>query len=123
MAEKVARLKARNIEHEALKGKVDVKFYGHAGFKIHFLDEDDEHRNIYIDLWLDNKDCPAEDREAFQNNCDLSLVTHAQEAASGSTPQLALQSKRPGEKIVSSSEVGTMFELFKRIPPGMIGKM
>jgi hypothetical protein len=48
------------LESEDLKGKVDLRWYGHAGFKIHFLDKDELHRNIYIDIWIDNKDCPVE---------------------------------------------------------------
>ena len=90
MKQKVAELKARDLQFDTLNGKVDIKFYGHAGFKIHFMDEEDEHRNIYIDMWKHNKDCPTEDVDAFQNDCDLTLVTHAQEEASGSTPELAL---------------------------------
>jgi len=46
-----------------LKGKVDLKWFGHAGFKIHFLDAEDVHRNIYIDVWIDNQDCPEEEKK------------------------------------------------------------
>jgi L-ascorbate metabolism protein UlaG (beta-lactamase superfamily) len=59
-----------------LKGKVDIKWFGHAGFKLHFLDETEEHRNIYIDIWIDNKDCPEEEKAECPNDADLCLVSH-----------------------------------------------
>jgi len=44
----------RPLKEEELQGKVDLKWMGHSGFKIHFLDADNVHRNIYIDIWADN---------------------------------------------------------------------
>ena len=70
------QMEARPLTHDELKGKVDVKWYGHAGFKIHFLDKDNEHRNIYVDIWIDNKDCPEEEKAVCPNDCDLALVSH-----------------------------------------------
>ena len=48
----------RALTEDELKGKLDLKWYGDSGFKIHFKDKDDEHRNIYIDLNPLNEDCP-----------------------------------------------------------------
>jgi cytosine/adenosine deaminase-related metal-dependent hydrolase len=38
-AEMKAKIDARPLQLEKLKGKVDLKWFGHAGFKIQFLDE------------------------------------------------------------------------------------
>jgi len=59
-----------------LKGQVDLRWYGHAGFKLSFIDEQDQHRNIYIDFWADSPETPAEDKKSPPNDCDLALVTH-----------------------------------------------
>lgn len=64
------------LKHEPLKGKVDIQWFGHAGFKIQFKDKDDTQRCIYIDIWIDNKDCPEEVKQECPNDCDLALVTH-----------------------------------------------
>lgn len=71
-----AKIDARPLALEKLKGKVDLKWFGHAGFKIQFLDKDDVHRNIYVDVWIDNKDCPEEEKKECPNDADLVLVTH-----------------------------------------------
>jgi hypothetical protein len=75
-AEMKAKIDARPLALEKLKGKVDLKWFGHAGFKIQVLDEKDVHRNIYIDVWIDNKDCPEEEKKECPNDADLVLVTH-----------------------------------------------
>ena len=59
-----------------MKGKVDVRWFGHASFKISFKDADNEQRNIYVDYWADNKDCPEEVKANPPNDADLVLVTH-----------------------------------------------
>jgi len=75
-AEMKAKMDARPLTLEPLKGKVDIKWFGHAGFKIAFKDAEDVHRNIYIDILIDNKDCPEEEKKECPNDCDLALVTH-----------------------------------------------
>lgn len=75
-AEAKAKMDARPLSLENLKGKVDLKWFGHAGFKIHFLDQENVHRNIYIDIWVDNCDCPEEEKKECPNDADLALVTH-----------------------------------------------
>jgi len=37
-----AKFEARSLETEELKGKVDIKWFGHASFKISFNDADNE---------------------------------------------------------------------------------
>lgn len=88
-----AKMDARPLELEDLKGKVDIKWFGHCGFKIHFLDAEEIHRNIYIDIWIDNKDCLAKDKETCPNDVDLALVTHGQLDHSMHAPFLLMAGK------------------------------
>ena len=120
MQEKMA---ARPLTLDTLKGKVDLKWFGHAGFKVMFLDDKEVHRNIYIDVWIDNKDCPEEEKKECPNDSDLVLVTHGQLDHSMHAPFLIMAGKREDRKIVCSSEVGTYYELFRKIPPTFIAKM
>jgi len=120
MQEKMA---ARPLALDTLKGKVDLKWFGHAGFKVGFLDDKEVHRNIYIDVWIDNKDCPEEEKKECPNDSDLVLVTHGQLDHSMHAPFLIMAGKREERKIVCSSEVGTYYELFRKIPPTFIAKM
>ena len=117
------KMDAKPLTQEDLIGKVDVKWYGHAGFKIHFLDGDDVHRNIYIDIWIDNKDCPEEEKKECPNDIDLALVTHGQLDHSMHAPFLVMAGKKEGRQIVCTSETGGFFEMFRRIPPSFITKM
>ena len=63
MKKEKAKIDEREMDNDELKGKVDIKWYGHSGFKIHFLDKQKEHRCIYIDIWVDNKNCLVKDKE------------------------------------------------------------
>jgi hypothetical protein len=54
---------AKPLTHDTLKGKVDIKWYGHCGFKIGFKDDKDVQRAVYIDIWIDGKDCPEEEKK------------------------------------------------------------
>lgn len=114
---------ARPLTFDDLKGKLDIKWFGHAGFKLHFKDEKDEHRNIYIDIWIDNKDCPEEEKEDCPNDADLVLVTHGQLDHSMHAPFLMMAGKKETRTLVCTSEVGGFYELFRRIPPSFITKM
>jgi L-ascorbate metabolism protein UlaG (beta-lactamase superfamily) len=118
-----AKLDARPLTLEDLKGKVDLKWFGHAGFKIQFLDAENVHRNIYIDVWIDNKDCPEEEKKECPNDADLILVSHGQLDHSMHAPFLAMAGKREKRQIVCTSEVGTYYELFRKIPAEFIAKM
>jgi len=40
-ADMKAQLDAKPLVQDKLKGKVDIKWYGHAGFKVGFMDKDD----------------------------------------------------------------------------------
>ena len=77
MAKKVQEEAAKKpLKHDPMKGKVDIKWFGHAGFKIQFKDKDDIQRCVYIDIWIDNKDCPEAEKADCPNDADLILVTH-----------------------------------------------
>ena len=116
-------MEARPLHLDPLKGKVDLKWFGHAGFKLSFMDKDEVHRNLYIDVWVDNSGCPEEEKKEAPNDADLALVTHGQLDHSMHAPFLMMASKRENKQIVCTSEVGSYYELFRRIPPQMITKM
>ena len=113
----------RPLTEVPLKGKVDLKWFGHAGFKISFKDELDIQRAVYIDIWVDNKDCPQEDKKECPNDADLILVTHGQLDHSMHAPYLVMAGKKDGRQIVCTSEIGVYFELFRKIPNPFIAKM
>ena len=117
------KIDERPLTLDPLKGKVDLKWFGHAGFKIQFKDKDDIQRCVYIDVWIDNKDCPEEEKSECQNDVDLVLVTHGQLDHSMHAPFLIMAGKKEERKIVCTSEVGTYYELFRKIPPPFIAKM
>ena len=105
-------------------GKVDIKWMGHAGFKIQFKDEKNMQRVIYIDLWIDNKDITDElKKKGPPNDCDLALVTHGQMDHSMHSPMLLMAGKKDERKIVCSAEVATYYMLFKKIPAQFLKKM
>ena len=123
MKKQKAEIEAKEISFDELKGKVDIKWYGHSGFKIHFLDKEKVHRNIYIDIWIDNKNCLLEDKKECPNDCDLALVTHGQLDHSMHSPFLMTFGKRESRKIIAPSEVGTYYETYRKIPAKYISKM
>lgn len=114
---------AEPLKEDALKGKVDIKWFGHCGFKISFLDESEKQRSIYVDIWIDNKDCPQEERMSCPNDADLILVTHGQGDHSMNAPSLLMASKKEGKKIVCNTEVGIFYEKFRNIPPQFFDKL
>ena len=117
------KIAAKPLVHDVLKGKLDLKWYGHAGFKLSFLDEKEIQRAVYIDIWIDNKDCPEEEKKECPNDADLVLVTHGQLDHSMHAPFLIMSGKKDDRKIVCTSEVGTYYELFRKIPGTFIAKM
>jgi len=122
-ADMKAQLDAKPLLVDKLKGKVDIKWYGHAGFKLGFKDKDDVQRSIYIDIWIDNKDCPAAEKAECPNDTDLCLVTHGQLDHSMHAPFLIMAGKKEERKIVCSSEVATYYTMFRRIPEQFMAKM
>ena len=118
-----AKLDARPLTLDELKGKVDMKWFGHSGFKLSFKDAEDVHRNIYIDIWVDNKNCPEEEKAEPPNDADLALVTHGQMDHSMHAPFLMMAGKREKRQIVCTSEVGLYFEQFRKLPPQLFAKM
>ena len=99
--------KDRPLKNDRLYGAVDLKWYGDSSFKVHFLDADDEHRNIYIDMNIENKDCPADDKKECPNDADLVLVSHGQFKASMHAPMLINGGKKTERKLVCNTEIAT----------------
>lgn len=121
----VAKLQERPIEVATLKGKVDIKWYGHSGFKISFKDNEDVVRSIYIDIWINNKNCPDEEKTAPPNDCDLCLVTHAQFDHSENAPMLMLAGKHEHRQIVCTEHIAVYLatrqtnpKFFTNLAPG-----
>lgn len=113
----------RPLIEEDLKGKVDLKWMGHAGFKIHFLDAENVHRNIYVDIWADNKDCNEKDKASCPNDADLALVTSGDIMTSFHAPFLIATGKKPERKMVCTSEVGLFVSSVRPIAPSFYAKM
>lgn len=120
---KAAEIQAKPLTQDALKGKVDIKWYGHCGFKIGFKDKDGVQRSVYIDIFIDNKDCPEEHKKEAPNDADLALVTHGQMDHSMHAPFLMMVGKKEERKIVCTAEVATYYQLFRKLPPQLMKKM
>lgn len=114
----------RPLQQEPMKGKVDIKWYGHCGFKIQWKDDKDVQRVVYTDMWVDNKDCPTDiKKNGPPNDADLMLVTHGQLDHSMHMPMLAMTGKKPERKIVCNAEVGLYYMMMKKIPQQFVKKM
>ena len=94
MEQKRKEMMERPLSEEDLKGKVDLKWLGHAGFKVHFLDAEGIHRNIYIDVWADNEDCAKKDKDECPNDADLCLVTSGDTTVSFHAPFMIATGKK-----------------------------
>ena len=105
-----------SIIHDTLKGKVDIKWFGHSGFKISFKDASDFQRAIYIDIWIDNKNCPDEEKKTCPNDADLVLITHGQLDHSMHASFLINESKKENKKLIANFEICNYFQLFRKIP-------
>ena len=87
------------------------------------MDKEGTHRNIYIDVWADNKDCSKEDKENCPNDADLCLVSSGDNTVSFHAPFMIAAGKRPERKIICSSEVGLFISSIRPIAPTFYGKM
>jgi L-ascorbate metabolism protein UlaG (beta-lactamase superfamily) len=84
---------------------VDLKWFGHAGFKVHFKDEQGVDRAIYIDYWADNKFNPEEEKGRLYNDADLVLLSCGQLEHSMHSHFLWVCSKKAERKIITNTEV------------------
>ena len=121
--EKTAAIDSSEIKYDELKGDVDIKWYGFCGFKIHFLDKQREHRNIYVDIFIDAPECPAEDKKECPNDCDIALVTKGQPEASMHSPLLISGGKKQNRTICCSEEVGLFLCTYRNLENKRITKM
>ena len=121
-AERIKR-DATPLANSELKGKVDVKFFGHAGFKIHFLDAEEVHRNIYIDIFIDGIETSEEDKKNCPNDCDLALVTMGQGDHSTHCPFLAMGGKKEVRTLICNNEVAIYMMKIRKVPAPFIHTM
>ena len=106
-----------------MKGNVDLKYYGHSGFKLSFLDTENVQRNIYIDISIQNKLCPEEEKKECPNDADLVLISRGSNDHSQGAPALMAVGKKEERKLVLTSEAGSFMELLKKLPPAIMAKM
>jgi L-ascorbate metabolism protein UlaG (beta-lactamase superfamily) len=91
---------------------VDIRWLGHAGFRLSFPDPADAsvRRVIYIDAWLSGPTVPEDVKGTIPDDADLCLVTHGHFDHSASTPDLVLTSKKVDAKAVSNYEISGFFK-------------
>ena len=85
-----------------------IRWLGHAGFKIQFSDPTtpDVTRTIYVDTWLEgNPKLPADLKGVIPDDADLVLVTHGHFDHSSSAPALIKNSKKPSPKLIANYEI------------------
>lgn len=123
MEEQRKAMEARPLIEEEMKGKVDLKWMGHAGVKIQFKDADNVQRSIYIDIWADNTDCAAQDKTSCPNDADLCLVTSGDTMTSFHAPFMIATGKKEDRKIVCTSECGLFISSVRPIAPTFYAKM
>jgi len=75
------------------------------------MDDNNVPKNIYINIWPDNKDCPEEDKKECPNDADLIMITDAHMEHARGAPSLLMSGKIETRKILSNSEIGVSFEL------------
>ena len=70
--------------------KVQIRWLGHAGFKITIPDPVEARitRNIYIDVWIDAPTGPEDIKNSIPDDADLILVTHGHYDHAISAPPL-----------------------------------
>ena len=108
------------MEKQDIDSKVELKWYGHSGFKISFNDLEGVNRCIYIDIWKDNKDC--KDTEC-PTDCDLALVSSGSFEHSLYSPFLISAGSKPNRQIVTSEEISTYYHLFRRLDTKFVFEM
>jgi hypothetical protein len=112
-----------SLKEEEIKGKVELKYFGHSGIRIAFKDEEEKTRCLYINICSDNPNCPPDDKKAPPNDCDLAMVTHGQMQHSMHAPFLLQIGKKEGKQLICTSEVGMFYQLFRQIPAEAFSKM
>ena len=104
---------------------LNIKWLGHAGFRISFSDPNDEslERVVYIDTWMGNPKIPADYKDKQPDDADIVLVTHGHFDHSTSAPDLLTWSKKEHCKIVANYEITLFYEKQKGIAENRLDKM
>jgi L-ascorbate metabolism protein UlaG (beta-lactamase superfamily) len=102
-----------------------LRWLGHAGFKISFADNKDPTitRNLYIDTWLGNPFLPEDIKGTVPDDADLVLVTHGHFDHSGSAPDILKASKKDGSKIICNYEIESYYKKFHGVAEDRITSM
>ena len=104
---------------------LNIKWLGHAGFKITFTDPQNAElkRNIYIDTWLENPKIAEDVKGTKPDDADIVLVTHGHFDHSASAPDLLKGSKNPNSKIVANYEITLHYTKYNEVPEDRQEKM
>uniref|UniRef100_A0A7S3CQE4 Metallo-beta-lactamase domain-containing protein n=1 Tax=Strombidium rassoulzadegani TaxID=1082188 RepID=A0A7S3CQE4_9SPIT len=102
---------------------LNIRWLGHAGFKISFPDQEGTQRSIYVDAWLQNPLLPAEYKDKTVDDADLVLVTHGHFDHSSSAPDIVNKSTKQGVKLISNFEIGEHFKRHAGVEEGKIDRM
>ena len=104
---------------------LNIKWLGHAGFRISFSDPTDAtlERVVYIDTWMGNPKIPDDYKEKQPDDADLILVTHGHFDHSTSAPDLLTWSKKEHSKIVANFEITGFYQKYKNVAEDRLDKM
>lgn len=116
-------MEAKKLTMTPVKGKVEVEYLGHVGFKVQFMDSKNNQRVLYFDYSAEAKDCPEHLKNGPPNDCDLAFVTRGQLEHSKMAPYLMMAGKKDDRKIVCTTEVAAGFIILAKIPMDAIKKM
>ena len=86
---------------------LNIRWLGHAGFRVGFSDPDKEEqeRVVYIDAWLQNPKLPEDYKDKVPDDADLVLVTHGHFDHAGSAADIVKGSKKAHVKVASNFEI------------------
>ena len=104
---------------------LDIKWLGHAGFRITFSDPTAPglKRVIYVDTWLENPKIASDVAGTKPDDADVILVTHGHFDHSASAPDLLKWSSKPHSKIVANYEITLHYSKYHEIPEDRQEKM
>ena len=93
------------------KTNLEIKWLGHAGFRLAF-DDGEQERVIYIDAWLENPKIPGEFKDKVIDDADLCLVTHGHFDHATSAPDIVKASKKEDCAVAAGFEVTLFYQKY-----------
>jgi L-ascorbate metabolism protein UlaG (beta-lactamase superfamily) len=96
---------------------LNIKWLGHAGFRIAFNDPEnaDQERVIYIDIWNNNPNMPEDWKDKTLDDADLILVTHGHFDHSADAPSIVKASIKKNVKLISNFELGVYYNKVSKV--------